>query len=122
MYEHAGVERLGGGGEEKEQCLVAGHKGAKERRGGRRRSEGESTQESRRRGERHADVEHAGRVEEEALRGAVARGERRGVLAEMTAERQRTTPRHRSSDGPTRTRGVGRQRRTQRNRGVDFAS
>ena len=54
-------------------------RGAKERRGGRRRSEGESTQESRRRGERHADVEHAGRVEEEALRGAVARGERRGV-------------------------------------------
>ncbi len=44
----AGVERLGGGeeeGVEKEQCLVAaGHKGAKERRWGRRRSEGESTQ------------------------------------------------------------------------------
>ena len=89
----------------KEQCLVAGHKGANERRGGRWRSEGESTQESRRRGERHADVEHAERVEEEALRGAVERGERRGVLAEMAAERQRTTPRHRSSDGATRTRG-----------------
>ena len=92
---------------EKEPCLVAGHKGAKERRGGRRRSEGESTQESRRRGERHADVEHAERVEEEALRGAVERGERRGVLAEMAAERQRTTPRHRGSDGATRTRGGG---------------
>ena len=92
---------------EKEQCLVAGLKGANERGGGRRRSEGESTQESRRRGERHADVEHAERVEEEALRGAVARGERRGVLAEMAAERQRTTPRHRGSDGATRTRGGG---------------
>jgi len=58
-------------------------------------------------GEMHAGVEHAERVEEDALRGAVARGERRGVLAEMTAERQRTTPRHRSSDGATRTRGWG---------------
>jgi hypothetical protein len=39
----AGVARLGGEeeGAEKEQCLVAGHKGAKERRGERRRSEGE---------------------------------------------------------------------------------
>ena len=75
--------------------------------GGGRRGKARRSRDARRRGERHADVEHAGRVEEEALRGAVARGERRGVLAEMAAERQRTTPRHRSSDGATRTRGGG---------------
>ena len=90
-------------------------RGAKERRGGRRRSEGESTQESRRRGERHADVEHAERVEEEALRGAVARGERRGVLAEMTVENQRAYQHHRSGDGARRPRRWGGEKETQRN-------
>jgi hypothetical protein len=55
------------------------------------------------------------RANEEALRGEVERGEMRGVLAEMTAVRQRANPHHRSSDGTTRTGGGGGRGETQRN-------
>jgi len=53
----------------------------------------------RRNGRAREEGEDASRYEEEALRGAVERGERRGVLAEMKVKNQRAYPHHRSSDG-----------------------
>jgi hypothetical protein len=92
----AGVARLGGEeeGAEKEQCLVAGHKGAKERRGERRRSEGERHTAAVVGGGEHAgDKEEGGgeggeRREEGGERISADEGVRDGVLS--SARRKET--------------------------------